>query len=329
MPAFFFVANGTVCDDFDPTTSNDTCRGGICEGSPVTCGNQNVQCPLVNQRLNYQSRCVPGSNCTAAACCRFCNAVNLVTNGGFVGGFTGWSADNRWSWKRNGYVFATSSTSTSNVVLSQQVMAGPKLSAGTHGLFLTPILSPQVSNLAYACGNGGNTSTLRIVVDMQSQDYTFDSSGATLAMRLGGTSYMLASVPSGPGAKIGLIYAQNGATATPAQTLGNFVTTTVFIDIPCSSVVTAVPNTLAFTLNNGDDFALLGVAIPSCQLETCGTAYNGTCPGFKPQQACTPGNLRGTLLRRLVGSQSNRTHADHYKVYSAERELYAMMYSDA
>jgi hypothetical protein len=74
------AANGTACTDFDQSTTNDACRGGMCVGIPATCGNQNVTC-TPERRLNYLSRCTPGSNCTAAACCRACIATELVRDG--------------------------------------------------------------------------------------------------------------------------------------------------------------------------------------------------------------------------------------------------------
>jgi hypothetical protein len=79
MPA----ANGTACTDFDSTTVGDVCRGGVCVGTPATCGNQNVTSCPPNQRLNYMRRCAPGSNCTVAACCRACVVTNLVKDGEF------------------------------------------------------------------------------------------------------------------------------------------------------------------------------------------------------------------------------------------------------
>jgi hypothetical protein len=88
---FMPAANGTACTDFDISTVGDVCRGGVCVGIPATCGNQNVTCPLPNQRLNFTRSCVPGTTCNAATCCRACSAINLITNGGFSGSLAGWT----------------------------------------------------------------------------------------------------------------------------------------------------------------------------------------------------------------------------------------------
>jgi hypothetical protein len=64
--------------------------------------------------------------------------------------------------------------------------------------------------------------------------------------------------------------------------------TTTFIDIPCSNVATNLTNTIQFTYNGQEDFALGRVSLPSCIIETCG-GQGITCPGLKATQACTPG----------------------------------------
>jgi hypothetical protein len=117
------AANGIVCNDFDNGTFADACAGGVCVGTPATCGNQKVACPL-HQRLNFNSTCIPGQTCNAATCCRQCSSTNLVTNGNFVGGLTGWTSDSRWTAPNgDGYVVATTAVGgwQAAMLLSQTV----------------------------------------------------------------------------------------------------------------------------------------------------------------------------------------------------------------
>jgi hypothetical protein len=74
--------NGTACNDNNNATFLDACfaSNATCIGVPTTCGNQNVTC-TPDRRMKYLSRCTPGSNCTAAACCRACIATELVRDG--------------------------------------------------------------------------------------------------------------------------------------------------------------------------------------------------------------------------------------------------------
>jgi hypothetical protein len=123
---------------------------------------------------------------------------------------------------------------------------------------------------------------------MRSDDYSSYTLGANLAVSLGGTSYLFASLPSGAAINTAAIIDQNGAAVTPNRTSGNFAFTTVSIHIPCRSVRTDVPSTLAFVYNGVDKFALRQVALPSCVVETCG-GQNIQCPGLKATLACTPG----------------------------------------
>jgi hypothetical protein len=134
---------------------------------------------------------------------------------------------------------------------------------------------------------------------MRSNDFADNTLGGNLAVSLGGTSYLLASLPSGAAINTAAIIGQNGAAVTPNRTTGNFVFTTVSIDIPCSSVATNVPNTLAIVYNGQDDFGLGQVALPSCVVETCG-GQSIKCPGLKATLACTPGVDRQPLVEEGV-----------------------------
>jgi hypothetical protein len=71
-------------------------------------------------RLNYLSRCTPGLDCTAAACCRACNATELITNPDFVG-TTGWNTGSNWQLSADGDIFAAPGPTAVTAVLSQQV----------------------------------------------------------------------------------------------------------------------------------------------------------------------------------------------------------------
>jgi hypothetical protein len=79
------TGNGTVCDDGDPGTYMDACFANTssCRGIVMTCGNQNVTCPI-NQRVLFSTACIPGTSCNVDTCCRPCAATNLVTNGDFT-----------------------------------------------------------------------------------------------------------------------------------------------------------------------------------------------------------------------------------------------------
>jgi hypothetical protein len=151
------------------------------------------------------------------------------------------------------------------------------------------ILALQVNDkINYACGNGGNESMVRITIRMMSRNFVTNSGGATLAMSLGGTTYLSSAIPSGPGTGAATITAQNGSVVSPNQTTANDVFTTTFIDIPCSRVATNVTNAIVFRYFGQDDFVLQRVSLPACIIETCG-GQGITCPGLQATKACTPG----------------------------------------
>jgi hypothetical protein len=114
------AANGTACTDYDSSTVSDACLGGVCVGIPATCGNQNVTC-APDRRLNYLSRCTPGSNCTAAACCRTCIATELVRDGELGNPLPATWTNAGWGVGVPGYGGWDVSSATNGATLSQSV----------------------------------------------------------------------------------------------------------------------------------------------------------------------------------------------------------------
>jgi hypothetical protein len=143
---------------------------------------------------------------------------------------------------------------------------------------------PQIANLAYACGNTGNASTLRLLFTYNG----FGGSGtaSSVVVRLGGTGYANISmpVPGGPSTAL----SGNGASVSPASAA--FITHVVMaVDIPCSSFTNvAATYTLLFTKSGTISQAIDRMSISACVSETCGN-QGISCPGLKVTQACTPG----------------------------------------
>jgi hypothetical protein len=158
----------------------------------------------------------------------------------------------------------------------------------------------KVRNLSWACGNAGNPSMVRLTVSAQSNDYDFETAGANLAISLGGTQYAVSAIPAGSAINAATIGASSGAIVDPGRMAGNFMPTTITIDIPCTNVPGDSDYTLQFLVNGADDFALRSVEISSCMAETCGN-QGIVCPGLKTTKACTPGTPKTRMNHNVQG----------------------------
>jgi hypothetical protein len=159
-----------------------------------------------------------------------------------------------------------------------------KFSYKKSNIISTLLLSLQVTNLTYACGNAGVANVLQLTYNQKpNMDATFGAT-SNMQVRFGGVTFANIMVPATGKSTLTTF---QGATVTPTSQ-GVNQWTVVTLNVPCQ---TFNGSTLSFVHNAGSvatDTEISTVSIRACVSETCG-GQGIVCPGLKATKACTPG----------------------------------------